>query len=405
MRKTLFTVKNYLPDATLSKYMKVSVRADENIFVKVSLNKELLVERFLREDEVLDAVFELIDGKNILQIEGENLEGNKYVLKKGIRYLEKPFAIVDQNYAGRDKDIINDIVFCKSLKSLSEILGKENSSYKAVFIRNGTYREKVNIDSSKVMLIGEDRHKTIVTYSLAAGLPGENGGILSTSNTATFTISGEDFVVENITFENSFDRNIPIEHRQAVAVKALADRLMFFNCAFKSTQDTLYADFGRQYYYKCYIEGDVDFIFGAATAVFEECVICSLDREDRKIKGYVTAASTKPDSRYGFLFIRCKLISKIKEKGCVYLGRPWHPSSDPQRWVNVVFKECYLDEHIHPDGWCEMHGFCPENERFFEYRNFGPGSSKQNPKRPQLDEIEAERYTKENILKEWKVEI
>jgi len=76
-----------------------------------------------------------------------------------------------------------------------------------------------------------------------------------------------------------------------------------------------------------------------------------------------------------------------------------------KRWVNVVFKECYLDEHIHPDGWCEMHGFCPENERFFEYRNFGPGSSKQNPKRPQLDEIEAERYTKENVLKEWKIEI
>ncbi|SMR95870.1 pectinesterase family protein [Caldicellulosiruptor bescii] len=126
--------------------------------------------------------------------------------------------------------------------------------------------------------------------------------------------------------------------------------------------------------------------------------------EDRKIKGYVTAASTKPDSQFGFLFIRCKLISNIREKECVYLGRPWHPSSDPHRWANVVFKECYLDEHIHPDGWCEMHGYSPENERFFEYRNFGPGA-KQNPKRPQLDEIEAERYTKENVLKEWKVEI
>jgi len=167
----LFSVKNYLPDATLSKYVKVSVKADENIFVKMSLNKELLIERFLREDEILDAVVELNEGKNVLQIEGENLEGNKYVLNKSMRYLEKPFAIVDQNYAGCDRDVAGGIVFCKSLKSLTEILKKENSSYKAVFIRNGIYREKVNINSSKVMLIGEDRHKTIVTYSLAAGLP------------------------------------------------------------------------------------------------------------------------------------------------------------------------------------------------------------------------------------------
>ncbi|ADQ45055.1 Pectinesterase [Caldicellulosiruptor kronotskyensis 2002] len=401
----MFSLKNYLPDATLSKYMKVLVKADESVFVKIFLNKQLKTERFIREDEILDAVVELNEGKNHLQIEGENLEGNKYVLNKSIRYLEKPFAIVDQNYAGCDKDVAGGIVFCKSLKSLAEILKKENSSYKTVFIRNGIYREKVNIDSSRVMLIGEDRNNTIVIYSLAAGFPAENGGILSTSNTAAFTISGEDFVVENITFENCFDKNVPIEHRQAVAVKALADRLMFFNCAFKSTQDTLYADFGRQYYYRCYIEGDVDFIFGAATAVFEECVICSLDREDRKIKGYVTAASTKPDSQYGFLFIRCKLISNIREKECVYLGRPWHPSSDPNRWVNVVFRECYLDEHIHTDGWCEMHGFCPENERFFEYKNFGPGSSIQNPKRPQLNENEAQMYTKEKVFGDWKVEI
>lgn len=401
----MFLLKSYIPDATLAKCIKVLLKANENIFVKIFLNKELLIERFLGEDEYLNQVVELSEGRNILQIEGESFGGNKYVFVKNIRYVEKPFAIVDQNYSGCDKDVVSGIVFCKSLKSLTEILEKENSLYKTVFIRNGFYREKINLDSSKVMLIGEDRNKTIVSYSLAAGFPAENGGILSTSNTATFTVSGEDFVIENITFENNFDRNIPIEHKQAVAVKALADRLAFFNCAFKSTQDTLYADFGRQYYYKCYLEGDVDFIFGAATAVFEDCVIYSLDREDRKIKGYVTAASTKPDSKFGFLFIRCKLVSNIKEKGCVYLGRPWHPSSDPNRWVNVVFRECYLDGHIHPDGWCEMHGFSPENERFFEYKNFGPGSNVQNSKRPQLSRQQAESYTKENVLGDWKVDI
>lgn len=296
-------------------------------------------------------------------------------------------------------------MFCKSLKSLCEILEGKDDIFKCVYIRNGVYREKVNLSTKKLMLIGEDKNKTIITYSLAAGLPSEDGKILSTTNTATFTVSGEDITVENITFENTFDKDIPIEHRQAVAVKAIADRLAFINCIFKSTQDTLYADYGRQYYYRCFIQGDVDFIFGAATAVFEECTIFSLDREDRKIKGYVTAASTKPETKYGFLFMKCKFISNIKEKECVYLGRPWHPSSDPNRWVNVVIRESYLGSHIHPDGWCEMHGYFPENERFFEYNNYGPGSSADNPKRPQLTEEDAQDYTPENLLGRWRVNL
>mgnify|MGYP001627146039 CR=1 FL=1 len=110
VRKAMFSLKSYLPDATLSKYVKVLVHANENIFVKISLGKEQLIERFLREDEILDAVVELNEGRNDLQIEGENLDGCKYVMNKSIRYLEKPFAIVDQNYAGCDKDVAGGIL-------------------------------------------------------------------------------------------------------------------------------------------------------------------------------------------------------------------------------------------------------------------------------------------------------
>lgn len=64
----MFSLKNYLPDATLSKYMKVLVKADESVFVKIFLNKQLKTERFIREDEILDAVVELNEGKTTCKL-------------------------------------------------------------------------------------------------------------------------------------------------------------------------------------------------------------------------------------------------------------------------------------------------------------------------------------------------
>lgn len=68
VRKAMFSLKSYLPDATLSKYVKVLVHANENIFVKITLGKEKLIERFLREDEILNKVVELNEGRNDLRI-------------------------------------------------------------------------------------------------------------------------------------------------------------------------------------------------------------------------------------------------------------------------------------------------------------------------------------------------
>jgi len=52
----------------------------------------------------------------------------------------------------------------------------------------------------------------------------------------------------------------------------------------------------RQYYFNCYIEGTTDFIFGAATAVFQNCTIKSLTNS------FVTAASTTAHQQFGYVF-------------------------------------------------------------------------------------------------------
>ena len=73
--------------------------------------------------------------------------------------------------------------------------------------------------------------------------------------------------------------------------------------------DSLSADTGtigsHLYFDQCYIEGTLDFIFGPATAWFEQCDIHSKSNE------YVTAASTPAYQAYGYVFNRCRLTSTI----------------------------------------------------------------------------------------------
>lgn len=401
----MIKIANYIPNTVLTGVLKIWLLAEDNVFVFIKRNNYLIEENtYIKKNTTAEFKILLEKGSNSIEIKTLNLNGDMQIKNLKISYIERPDIIVDKNYGGNDKDNVSGIIFCKSLKQALECIPKDNHKRKIIFLRNGIYNEKVTIGSPNIALIGEDIDKTIVSYNFAAGFPKPDGSsIYGTNNSATVTVVGENFFAKNITFENTFDKSLPIKHTQAVAVRAAADKSIFINCKFKSTQDTLYADYGRQYYKNCYIEGDVDFIFGAAQAVFEDCIIFSLDREDRNIKGYVTAASTKPDNAYGFLFLRCKLISNISENSCVYLGRPWHPSDDPDRWVNVVFRECYLGKHIHQDGWTEMHGYLPEDERLYEYKNFGPGAAV-NDKRPQLDEKLAAEYVKEKIFKDWNMD-
>jgi pectinesterase len=130
-----------------------------------------------------------------------------------------------------------------------------------IYIKNGTYKEKLNLSSSKqfIKLIGESVTNTILTYDDWAQKKNIFGEEKGTSGSASFYIYGNSFTAENITFQNTAG---PVG--QAVALFVAGDKAKFINCRMLGFQDTLYT-YGyasRQYYYKCYIEGTVDFIFG-----------------------------------------------------------------------------------------------------------------------------------------------
>jgi len=256
-----------------------------------------------------------------------------------------------------------------------------------ILIRNGIYKEKLILPLSKtnVTFIGEDKMKTIITNDDYASKENNFGEEMGTTGSSGFFVFGNDFTAHNITFENSAGRV-----GQAVAVRVDGDRVVFNNCRFIGNQDTLYphGDGSRQYYKDCYIEGTVDFIFGWSTAVFEDCTIFCKDH------GYITAASTKEEREFGFVFINCRITGDAGEN-TFYLGRPWRNHAE------TVFINCFMDKHIKPEGWNNWGRERAERTSFYgEYNSTGPGahSSSRVGWAHQLTKDEAQIYTPANIL-------
>jgi pectinesterase len=251
-----------------------------------------------------------------------------------------------------------------------------------IYIKKGTYKEKLVIPPQKprISLIGEDQLQTIITYD---DYSGKNG--LNTYTSHTVLVQGNDLIATNLTFENTAGTV-----GQAVALHVSADRVVISNCRILGNQDTLFpsADTSRQYYVGCYIEGTTDFIFGAATAVFERCIIHS------KKNSYITAASTLQAQPFGFVFVNCKLTSEPSSPQ-VYLGRPWRAFAKTV-WINTE-----MGAHILPEGWHVWNQNQNHLTAFYaEYGSFGPGGNtdKRVAWAKQLTKKEMKKYTLKNIF-------
>jgi len=249
-------------------------------------------------------------------------------------------------------------------------------------LKPGIYKEKIEFHSwtTRISLIGEDPLTTIITFDDYSGK-----GTINTFTSYTAKVLGNDFHAENITFENSAG---PVG--QAVALHVEGDRCVFKNCRFLGNQDTIYTGGeSRQYFVTCYIEGTTDFIFGAATAVFDRCTIHS------KKNSYITAASTTEGKAFGYVFLNCKLTATA-EAPKVYLGRPWRV------FAKTVFINCEMGPHILPEGWHNWSKPDAEQTTYYgEYNSSGPGGdmSKRVSWSHKLTVEESKKYTVIEILK------
>lgn len=253
-----------------------------------------------------------------------------------------------------------------------------------LYIKNGVYTEKIEVPATNtdITFIGESVEKTIIQFSDYSGR-----GKHTTFTSFTAKISGNRFIAQNITFANTAGRV-----GQAVALYVDADQVVFKNCRFLGDQDTIFAagEASRQLFQNCFIEGTTDFIFGPSTAVFQQCTIRA------KSNSYITAASTTPGKKYGYVFLDCKVIADSSVTK-LFLGRPWRAAA------KTVFIRCELPEAIAPEGWHNWGN--TENEKtvlYAEYNNSGKGSSpeKRVGWSKTLTSKEAAEYTLEKIFEE-----
>jgi polygalacturonase len=248
-----------------------------------------------------------------------------------------------------------------------------------VLVAPGTYREVLTVDKNNIQLrsASKDASKTVVVFNRNASTSG------GTSHTATVNVSGDSFVAENITFQNDFkvaQEPYP-EGSQAVALRVTGDRAVFRNVRLLGHQDTLYAASAgctgtgegrtcrpaRQYFADCYIEGNIDFIFGDGKTVFDRCEIHS----NLHSEGFITAQSkVYPRQDSGYVLYKSKLTAEPGVTS-VYLGRPWRP------YATVAYIDTEMGNHIQPAGWREWHPgetHSLETAFYAEFNSTGPGA-------------------------------
>lgn len=273
----------------------------------------------------------------------------------------------------RIQDAIDD---CKSFPDLPI----------TIRIKEGRYREKVTVSpwNTNLSFIGEG--KVVIAYN--SHFKQVDRGRNSTFFTATLEVLANDFTAKNITVANTAG---PVG--QALALRVEGDRCSFIDCRFLGNQDTLYlaGESRRQYFENCHIEGTTDYIFGEATAYFENCMLKS------KANSYITAASTPAGQNYGFVFNKCRVVaSEGVDK--LYLGRPWRKNA------KTVFIDCDYGNSIAPEGWRNWGWDDPANTVF--YAEYIAKDAKKIGKQRiewshQLSKSQLSEYTVSKVLDGW----
>jgi len=235
--------------------------------------------------------------------------------------------------------------------AVDAVTGQTETDRANIFIAPGKYIERVAVEKPFVTFIGQGAAPADVTISFN----GTQVFVPEFSWGQTVFIAGgaTAFMARNLTFEDSAaDRNTA----PGVALIVTADRAIFDNVRCLGYQDTLFVDgMARQYFRKSFITGDADFIFGSATAVFDQSTIESTDG------GYITASSTERVTANGFIFLDCTLVAgsdrnpsvddrTTAPNDSVFLGRPWlfEPS---EQMPSAIFIRTRMGTQITSEGW------------------------------------------------------
>lgn len=298
-------------------------------------------------------------------------------------YLTKYDIVVDAEYSGTAGT--PDVNGAPQYKTITEAVAVAGGS-KVILVRNGDYNERLIIDKANVSIIGEDSVKTRIYYDTSIdGHIGDNVGPDGNKGTewrcAMYVkSSATGFTAENITIENSYQYTGTgyngSSNESAEALRCDAPGAQIVGVRLLGYQDTLLANKSSQYYYKCYIAGNVDYMWGQdVTIYFNDCDFV-FRYNSVKNSGYYTAFGNSPDSSAFVLFNNSRFYSEGSCGGQkYYLGRPYKANS------SLTFVNCYMGSVLNKEwGYATWGGAelssdkeAYEGAKYYESGTYGAG--------------------------------
>ncbi|KAK1283092.1 Pectinesterase 2.1 [Acorus calamus] len=254
----------------------------------------------------------------------------------------------------------------KTVQAAVDASPEKGTARYVIYIKKGTYKENVQIGKTKknLMLVGDGMSATIITGSLNV----VDGS--TTFNSATVAAVGDGLILQDLGIKNTAGA---VKH-QAVALRVGADQSVINRCKIDGYQDTLYTHSLRQFYRDSTISGTVDYIFGNAAVVLQNCKIVS-NKPLSNQKNTITAQGrTDPNQNTGTSIQKCQIVASpdlepVKSSIPTFLGRPW------KLYSRTMIMQSAMGDLIDKAGWLAWDGtFALDTLDYEEYANTGAGA-------------------------------
>lgn len=238
-----------------------------------------------------------------------------------------------------------------------------NTLLRTIQVLPGVYRDNATLGFGRnqvaVVGMGTKRGDVTIAYPYAYFAPPS-----SVSTAGTLRVEGNDVTVKNLTLDNLIcypysptgrpQNENPALNGATNTLHTTGKRIVFDDVLVKGGQDTYWGNKGISYFYNCEIWGSVDFIYGAALAVFDRCVIVEI----RSSGGPIGAPNTVAAQPYGEVFLNCKFPRALVADGYPFdvgLGtttfmRPWGQDGA------LAVINCELGAQFSTKGWLEWDG-------------------------------------------------
>lgn len=270
-----------------------------------------------------------------------------------------------------------------------------DTSTQYIYILAGSYNEKVTLTRTGATILRGETDNALTSSSNKVTIQNASGVLSSAGGSAgTATFSASKYEAKLVSFYNiNFENTYPAQTNYiAIAAYSKGTKVAFYGCNVKSTQGSLYLDYGNVFFSGGRIEGTTDFIWGIGAGYFYNSVIVSKDT----VNTGQNIAANRYQNAYGgsqIVFDGCAIVpvdKTVPQQG-TYLGRDYSTNAQ------VAVVNSYLDAHIYDAGW-KIGTTATFVGTFAEANNTGPGSSTLN--RASVVKIlsDASSYTAKKVL-------